>query len=221
MKSATVLTIAAVLVISGNAVAVPIYSTFGPGNSYSNWAAYDVGNPGYDWDRGEQFSYSCPQNLSCTLDSIEIAMRQAYIDCTPVGDNSLDVWLMTDDGGKPGTIIEGWSFVDQLGIDGKILTGVSTLHPVLQPDTPYWLVASAPDDSTWALWPKSTPAVLGDHARKLDGNAWEVYDNLTQGAFRINATCIQRPPVVPAPGAVVLGSLGVVLIGYLRRRNAL
>ncbi|MBN1505922.1 MAG: hypothetical protein JW955_03705 [Sedimentisphaerales bacterium] len=221
MKSAIVLTIATVFVISGHAVAVPIYSTFGPGDSYSNWAAYDVGRPGYDWDRGEQFMYSCPLGLTCTLDSIEIAMRQAYIDCVPVGENIVDVWLMTDNGGKPGAIIEGWTFVDEMFIEGRILTGVSTLHPVLQPDTPYWLVASAPDGSTWALWPKSSPVVLGDHARKLGDDNWQVYSDITQGAFRINATCVQDPPVVPAPGAVVLGSIGVVLLGYLRRRNAL
>lgn len=221
MKSAIVLTIAAVLIISGHAAAVPIYSTFGPGNSYSNWAAYDIGNPGYEWDRGEQFMYSCPQDLSCTLDSIEIAMRQAYVDCIAVGTNSVDVWLMTDDGGKPGTIIEGWSFVNQLGIDGKILVGLSTLQPVLQPDTPYWLVASAPDGSTWAMWPKSDPVDLGNHARRLDGDPWEVYNNITQGAFRINATCRQIEPVVPAPGAIVLGSIGVALLGYIRRRSAL
>jgi len=221
MKSAIVLTIAAVLIISGHAAAVPIYSTFGPGNSYSNWAAYDIGNPGYEWDRGEQFMYSCPENKSCTLDSVEIALRQAYIDCIAVGANKVDVWLMTDDGGKPGTIIEGWSFVNQLGIDGKILTGVSTLQPVLQPDTPYWLVASTPDASTWALWPKSTPTVLGEHGRKLDGDPWEIYNNITQGAFRINATCIEKPPVVPAPGAIVLSSIGVAILGYIRRRRSL
>jgi hypothetical protein len=220
MRSAAFLSIVAVLVWAGLATAVPIYSTFGPGDSYHAWQGYDVGWPGYEWDRGEQFMYSCPESRSCTLDSIEIALRQVYIDCAAVGVNRIDVWLTTDAGGVPGTVMESWSFVDQLSINSRILVGNSILHPTLNPDTPYWLVASTPDSSTWAEWLKSSPAFLGSHARRLgESGSWQVYESITQGAFRINATCV--PPVVPVPAAVVLGSLGVGLVGYLRRRRAL
>ncbi len=219
MKSGIVLIMGVVLIVSGQATAVPIYSTFGPGDSYHAWQAYDIGRPGYGWDRGEQFTFGGP---CYTLDSIEIALRQVYIECVPVGVNKIDVWLMTDAGGQPGTLIEGWSFVGEMGIDAKILVGDSALHGVLTPGTPYWLVASTPDASTWAEWPKSLPAVLGTHARKLGSDDWEVYSNITQGAFRINGTpVIPPPPVVPAPGAVILGSIGVGFLGYLRSRKML
>src|SRR3989339_873312 len=93
MKSEIVLFVGTVLIISGHATAAPIYSTLGPGDSYHAWQAYDIGRPGYEWDRGEQFTYFCPQSRSCTLDSIEIVLNQVYIDCSPVGVNKVDVWL--------------------------------------------------------------------------------------------------------------------------------
>lgn len=219
MKNAVFFIVVTTLVISAQATAVPIYTTLGPGDSYDAWQVYDIGRPGYEWDRGEQFTFGGP---SYTLDSVEIVLKQAYIDCSPVGVNKIDVWLMTDASGKPGTLIEGWSFVDKLEIDPQILMGTSTLHPVLVPGTPYWLVASTPDSSTWAEWLRSWPVVLGTHGRKLGADPWEIYNNITQGAFRVNGTpVIPPPPPVPAPGAVILGTIGLALIGYLRRRGML
>lgn len=217
MRNAIFVVVVTLLVISAQATGVPIYSTLGPGNSYDLYLGYDIGRPGYEWDRGEQFTFGGP---SYTLDSVEIVLEQVYIDCIPVGGlgMTVDVWLMTDAGGKPGTIIEGWSF-DSLDISPNIFLLNSAAHGVLTPGTPYWLVASTPDPGAEAEWLKSSPIVLGTHGRRLDSDPWEIYNNITQGAFRINGTPVVPP--VPAPGAVILGGIGLALIGYLRRRGTL
>lgn len=219
MKRTIILSVTVALALVGQVSAVPIYSTFGPGDSYG-LTTYDIGRPGYNWDRGEQWSFT--ETRQYTLDSIELAVRHIAECCVPVGPDLLQVSLMTDASGQPGSVIESWTFTNQTSIEPRILVGTSTTHAVLDPGTLYWLVASTPDGESWIGWLKSSPTVLGTHGRNLDSSGWEIYTNITQGAFRINATPVEVPPEpVPVPGAAFLAGIGMALVGYIRRRHTL
>jgi hypothetical protein len=187
----------------------PIFSTLGTSDSYSHSMGYSVGfSAGLSCDNGHQFQITVDSPYS--LDSIEVGIGLES------GANQVDIWLMTDASNKPGTTIETFQFVDAMGpfAQSPLMTGTSALHPILTPDTEYWLVASS-SVSTAAAWNFSSPTVDGLRAYRYDAGSWHV-DSSPMAAFRINGS-----QVVPAPGAVILGSIGIGFASWMKRKRGI
>ncbi len=204
MKLVAYVLAAAVSFVSASAAAQVIYSSLGPGDSFSNDGAASVAGadsvPGGYQSMANMFTVS---GGDCQLGKIEVAL---FINS---GANSIVVSLAADNGGIPGIAIESFSISGLMSpYPGSILSVSSSTHPSLSDGLSYWVVLEAGAADTAAGWCDSLPHVDGTAA--WDGGAgWKTTSNGVQ-AFRVNA--------VPEPATVSF----LVLAGaaaILRRRR--
>lgn len=138
------------------------------------------------------------------------------------GANILDIALASDDGGRPGALLETFHLVDAMedSIDTFApVTVNSTLFTALNPDTQYWLTVVSGND-TWAVW-ASGSADLYNTSTRNDGVNWStaVAGTPFAPAFRVTGTTTLPTTSAPEPSSLALIFPGLVAIGFTLRKK--
>lgn len=190
-----------------------IFSNFGPGMTFNTSTGWNVS--GANVFGGRVVAQSFSPLTGFTFSNAQLAI--GIID----GPNLLQVVLMTSSGAlqQPDTIIETITLTNAVSpfTPSGIVLANSTLHPVLNPGEQYWLVAFAPNDTTFMAWnfsvndsPQAFSLLNGSHS--LTG-PWEF--GSPRGAFQVVGTPIPEPATI-----LLLGpALAVITLRRRRRRN--
>ncbi len=178
-----------------------IYDNF-PGDRYISFTGWTVGlGAGQVFEQGEGFR---PAGNDFSLSRIELGLGLLQ------GPNEIDVRLMSDAGGAPGSVIEAFHLSGVLGpwpgVNPPVVVD-SILHPILTAGEQYWIVLSATSPDTTAVWGDNSFNIFGPHAIRRDGLPWNVLGNAISSAFRVSGT-----PLTPIPEPAGLLSLGVGLL---------
>jgi len=211
-RAAVVVVALCLAALSGQAQQV-IFSNLGAGDSYDASLAYNVKGPAAFGERQYVANTFIPTGSDYQLSKIELPLALVG------GVDQVDVRLMTDDGGLPGTTLESFTLTGLPADPGQMLTATSTLHPVLHQGTDYWC-AITPAGDTQAHWFLNNTGSTGPCAENTLG-LWALMDTpQTQGAFMVEGAPVRGILDTPEPGPLAVAT-GAILAGaaYRRRRR--
>lgn len=178
---------------SGSAV---IFSSFGSGASFADFAlTIGILDPPDSPPGIEQGSAFRPAR-DFLLEKIELVVGLSR------GPNALDVYLMSDSGGAPGTIIESFHFSDAMSplfsVNPPVMTATSVRRPTLRANSQYWLVSSMNASGAGGGWYACDGCVGPQVCRPLAKcpvaaqiRDWRLYTSV-QGVFRITGRPVGR-----------------------------
>jgi hypothetical protein len=116
---------------------VELINTFGPDDSYIS---------GSGWTLGYDLGSSYIQAIGFIPDTAGTVSQYRIAVCRIEGGDKLNAWLLSDDDDYPNDTIEKFSFTVPEGTHtGMIITAGSSVQPVLDDETRYWLVIAPPD----------------------------------------------------------------------------
>jgi|SRR5580704_3625599 hypothetical protein len=225
MKRA-ILTLVAVTVlfgVVGQAKADIIYNNFGPADTYNTEGGWTVGLAiGQQYDTASQFTAS----ITAAVTQVDIGLSLTS------GTNNVVADLMTNSNGAPGTVLESYDFVNQMGPFGSqnpplVANSISNL--LLTAGTTYWLTVF-PDSrtaNTVAAWNFNNQGVVGLVDQSTDNGAtWPpTGGGGTLGAFEIFGNTPAPPTPEPATltlmvaGISTAGGFGLLKRGRRKRQN--
>lgn len=203
-----------------------IFETGGTADPYTVGGYGDIYYiPSPSYNRDVAVAFEIPLANDYFLTTIEIGLGYKG------GTNNIDVWLMEDNGGEPGTIIESLKTGELLLPDyyydpppGYTYTPdtmplyllTSSTQPILKAGTQYWVGASGVETSngTEAFWLSTNTSFYYTSAYSLDkGSSWTISTGTgLPPALRVSGN------IVPLPGAVWLLCTGLAASAGLLRR---
>ena len=200
---------------------VYVYNSFGPGNTYVNyayWGVHGASLPGGFVGHAESFV----PTLSGNLGTLQVAIVQVS-----GGDGLANFFVAADNGGTPGIMLESFMNVvaPASGSSSFLVTMNSITQPLLQGGTTYWLCLEPADDTTAIGWFANSQGYVGEYAQESPPGAWAAAPVTfgANGVFDVSVTPVPEPALAGLLFLAVscLSSLSVLSISVHDRKFGL
>jgi hypothetical protein len=196
-----------VALIAFHAGAQPItsYSTFGPGNSYSNsagWLVNGSANPPQPYV-AEAFSFT--PTASGFLSQLNLAICAGN---TNLASDRANIFIAANSGQNlPGLTLESFLNVPctgTFGLDNPLLSLNSSVQPYLQSGGTYWLWVQAATPQAAIIVNQNNIGLLAPQAQSFSPSSWSARGSKSTFGFDV--------VVVPEPSLGAIAVLGLAVI---------
>jgi hypothetical protein len=187
-----------------------IFSNLSPGGTYDPGVAYGVSGPLSQNEGSAAIGQPFVPTADFAFDAVEVAFNWL------LDTNAGTVSLMSDLGGRPGSVVESFGFTDRPHVsstDSELALGMSSMRPLLRAGIPYWIVATAGSDA-FMVWNLNNTGQLGT-AFRINDEDWTFRPDQPSAAFRVRGSPVEG--VVPEPTSLLLLTIGA--LGVFARRT--
>jgi hypothetical protein len=166
---------------------VVVFNSFGPGNTYNSGILWAVSGASTSAGYRGQAEFFTP-GISGYLSSILLATGRVS------GSRYSNFYIAQDNGsGIPGTILESFTSVQNAN---GLLTLNSTVQPLLQAGTEYWLCDEPTADNSYNGWYQNNQGYAPGFAFERSEWGWEAVSGPpNSGVFRVSVTPVPEPSV--------------------------
>jgi len=191
---------------------IQTYNNYGPEWDHNQYGTYMITGPGTSyglWQQAFDFTPAIGEELTSLVVTLTLGCGYDYVQ------NTADVFLLGDNNGLPGTVLDSWHFDDALPVYSSghprpilVCPGDGTVS--LNAGQRYWVgVGTTGDNSVLAWFLNNDSNEKGIWCRN-EGSGWNVISSsYTRPVFRVN--------VVPEPATLSLFATGAFLL--LRRKR--
>jgi hypothetical protein len=186
-----------------------LYTTLGPGGSFGTYA-YAVDGSSYS---NEVIANSFSLNSAAVVSDAQLAIYFALGENNPAS-----VYIESDSGGSPGSILDSLIQVGAIqpyGVGNGLVTYDCSGAGCNLASGTYWLVAAETNADTLLGWYFNYAGTTTNQAFDSTGSPtgpWN-FDSVTETAFEIDG------PVIPEPSSFLLFSSGLLGLASLIRRK--
>jgi len=181
---------------------VVVFNSFGPGNTYGSGIVWGVSGASVSGGYRGQAEFFTPA-ASGYLSSILLATYHVS------GSGFSNFYIAQDNGnGIPGAILE--SFTDVLNANSGLLTLTSTVRPLLQAGTEYWLCDEPAAANSYNAWYQNNQGYAPGFAFERSEWNWSAFWGAeNSGVFKVSVTPVPEPSI---KGVAILCGCFLILL---------